>query len=68
MVASLAVCVALSAFLTFRNSLSQRDKDSKYRLILVESRVHRLARYYKRTGVLAPNWKYESATASALVS
>ncbi|KAI3898724.1 hypothetical protein MKW98_000837 [Papaver atlanticum] len=24
-------------------------KDSKFRLILVESRIHRLARYYKRT-------------------
>ena len=45
-----------------------KDVDSKYRLILIESRVHRLARYYKRTQVLPPNWKYESSTASALVS
>jgi small subunit ribosomal protein S13e len=48
--------------------ISSQDTDSKFRLILVESRVHRLARYYKRTGVLAPNWKYESSTASTLVS
>ncbi len=27
---------------------NRKDKDSKFRLILVESRVHRLARYYKR--------------------
>ena len=46
----------------------RKDTDSKFRLILIESRIHRLARYYKRTGVLAPNWKYESSTASALVS
>ncbi len=45
-----------------------QDTDSKFRLILIESRVHRLARYYKRTRVLPPNWKYESGTASALVS
>lgn len=26
------------------------------RLILVESRIHRLARYYKRVKKLPPNW------------
>merc|ERR1712042_38962 len=45
---------------------SRKDKDAKYRLILVESRIHRLARYYKRKKVLPPTWKYESSTASAL--
>ena len=33
------------------------DKDAKFRLILIESRIHRLARYYKRSKVLPPNWK-----------
>merc|ERR1711981_11921 len=47
---------------------NRKDKDSKFRLILVESRIRRLARYYKIKGVLPPTWKYESATASALVS
>ncbi|XP_052120624.1 40S ribosomal protein S13 [Frankliniella occidentalis] len=47
---------------------NRQDKDSKFRLILVESRIHRLARYYKKKGVLPPNWKYESTTASALVA
>jgi ribosomal protein S15P/S13E len=47
---------------------NRKDKDTKFRLILVESRVHRLARYYKRARVLPPTWKYDSATASALVS
>ncbi|CAK9003480.1 40S ribosomal protein S13 [Durusdinium trenchii] len=47
---------------------NRRDKDSKYRLILIESRIHRLARYYKRVKQLPPNWKYESSTASALVA
>ncbi|CAG8801127.1 23684_t:CDS:2 [Gigaspora rosea] len=47
---------------------NRKDKDSKFRLILIESRVHRLARYYKTAGQLAPNWKYESSTASAMVA
>jgi len=47
---------------------NRKDTDSKFRLILVESRVHRLARYYKSKKALPPNWKYESSTASALVA
>ena len=47
---------------------NRKDRDSKFRLILIESRIHRLARYYKRAKTLPPNWKYESATASALVA
>ncbi|MFZ8854922.1 MAG: 30S ribosomal protein S15, partial [Thermofilaceae archaeon] len=26
---------------------------------LVESKIHRLVRYYKREGVLPPDWRYE---------
>jgi len=47
---------------------NRRDKDTKYRLILVESRIHRLARYYKSAKKLPPNWKYESANAGAMVA
>lgn len=47
---------------------NRKDKDAKFRLILIESRIHRLARYYRTVSVLPPNWKYESATASALVN
>ncbi|CBZ53846.1 30S ribosomal protein S15P/S13e, related [Neospora caninum Liverpool] len=47
---------------------NRKDKDAKFRLILVESRIHRLARYYKRTKQLPATWKYQSATASALVA
>merc|ERR1712178_360988 len=43
---------------------NRRDEDSKFRLILIESRIHRLARYYKKARKLPPTWKYESATAS----
>lgn len=47
---------------------NRKDKDSKFRLIMVESKVHRLARYYKRTKQLPVTWKYESSTASAMVA
>ncbi|KAI1329556.1 40S ribosomal protein S13 [Xylariaceae sp. FL0255] len=47
---------------------NRKDKDAKFRLILIESRIHRLTRYYKTVGVLPPTWKYESATASTLVA
>ena len=47
---------------------NRKDKDVKFRLILIESCIHRLARYYKTNRVLPPNWKYESSTASALVA
>jgi len=46
----------------------RKDKDSKFRLILIESRIHRLSRYYKAVGVLPPNWKYDSTTASTMVA
>ena len=47
---------------------NRRDTDAKYRLILIESRIHRLARYYRTARKLPPNWKYVSATASTLVA
>jgi len=47
---------------------NRKDVDSKFRLILVESRIHRLSRYYKTKKVLPPTWKYESSTASTLVA
>lgn len=48
-------------------SKSKKDNDCKFRLIIIESRIHRLTRYYKKTGQVAPTWKYVSSTASALV-
>ena len=46
----------------------RKDKDSKFRLILVESRIYRLARCYKKSEKLPANWKYQSSTASAMIS
>ena len=47
---------------------NNRDKDSKYRLILIESKIHRLVRYFKLTKQIPANWKYDYQTALALVS
>ncbi|KAK4689544.1 small subunit ribosomal protein S13e, partial [Tremellales sp. Uapishka_1] len=47
---------------------NRADKDSKFRMILIESRIHRLARYYIRKQQLPPTFKYEAATASTLVA
>ena len=46
---------------------NRKDMDTKFRLILVESRIHRLARYYKRTRQVPPTFKYESANAASMV-
>ena len=47
---------------------NRRDVDTKFRLILVESRIHRLARYYKRVKALPPTWKYEAANGPSMIA
>eukprot|EP00758_Cryptobia_borreli_P013775 Tbor_TRINITY_DN5865_c0_g4::TRINITY_DN5865_c0_g4_i1::g.6127::m.6127/K02953/RP-S13e, RPS13; small subunit ribosomal protein S13e len=47
---------------------NRKDTATKFRLILVESRIHRLARYYKKIRAVAPTYKYNSATASSSVA
>ena len=44
---------------TMRKHLERNraDRDAKFRLILIESRIHRLARYYKTNKKLPPTWK-----------
>mmetsp|Transcript_5723 Transcript_5723/g.9091 ORF Transcript_5723/g.9091 Transcript_5723/m.9091 type:complete len:152 (-) Transcript_5723:138-593(-) len=46
----------------------RQDKDGKFRLILVESRIHRLARYYRRVKSLPPTWRYQSKKADTLIA
>ncbi len=47
---------------------NKNDTDCKFRLNIKESRIHRLTRYYRKTGKVAPNFKYNSKTASSLIS
>ncbi len=36
---------------------NRADISCKFNLIIIESRIHRLARYYKKTGQVPPTWK-----------
>lgn len=41
---------------------NKKDKDSKFRLILIESKIHRLSRYYKRKNKLPNSWAYGNSS------
>ena len=41
----------------------KKDLHNKRALQLIESKIRRLSRYYKREGVLPPDWKYEPKAA-----
>jgi small subunit ribosomal protein S15 len=40
------------------------DLNNKRSLQIIEARIYKLSRYYKRQGILAKNWKYEAKVAS----
>merc|ERR1711967_21580 len=46
---------------------NRSDRDAKFRLICVESRIHRLARYYRNVKALPPTWRYNSKKADTLI-
>jgi len=39
------------------------DRRNVRSLELIEAKIHRLSKYYKRTGKLQPNWKYAAIIA-----
>jgi small subunit ribosomal protein S15 len=43
---------------------NNKDLHNKRILQLVEAKIHKLARYYKREGILPSNWKYEPKIAT----
>ncbi len=43
---------------------NRKDQPNKRALQLIESRIYKLSRYYRREGVLPPDWKYKAKTAS----
>ncbi len=45
----------------------RKDLHNRRGLELIEARIRRLAKYYKRTGALAANWKYTRGGARLLV-
>ncbi len=46
---------------------SKKDVHNKVKLTHVESKIHRLVRYYRKEGVLPSGWKYERDKAHLLV-
>ena len=44
-----------------------RDISTKYHLILIESRIHRIARYYRGTQRISATFRYKSANAAAIL-
>ncbi|PUA33481.1 MAG: 30S ribosomal protein S15 [Zestosphaera tikiterensis] len=52
-----------------RRHLEEHPKDthSQRGLIEIESKIHRLVKYYKRVGKLPLNWKYDPEEAKVLV-
>ena len=44
-------------------SVHNSDKRNVRSLELIESKIHRLSRYYKREGMVARDWKYKSVIA-----
>jgi small subunit ribosomal protein S15 len=43
---------------------NKKDLHNKRSMQVIEARIHKLSRYYKRTGVLPRKWKYEAKIAS----
>src|SRR3972149_7225550 len=43
---------------------NKTDLHNKKAMQIIEAKIHKLSRYYKRIGVLPKNWKYEAKIAS----
>jgi small subunit ribosomal protein S15 len=60
----LGVLVKKAESLAVHLEKNPRDLHNKRALQVVEAKVHKLSRYYKREGVLPQGWKYEPKIAS----
>ncbi|UCG45618.1 MAG: 30S ribosomal protein S15 [Candidatus Bathyarchaeota archaeon] len=45
---------------------NKRDSHNKRALQIIEARIYKLARYYRREGLLPPDWKYKANIASPI--
>jgi small subunit ribosomal protein S15 len=43
---------------------NKKDLHNKRNMQIIEARIHKLSRYYKREGILEKNWKYAAKIAS----
>jgi len=60
----LAVLLKMATIIYVHLEKNKKDSYNKRSLQLVEAKIHRLSKYYKREGFLPPDWKYEAKTAS----
>lgn len=51
-----------AARLTTHTEKNKRDLHNKRALQVIEAKIRKLSRYYKRKGILPPNWKYQAKT------
>lgn len=45
---------------------NKKDLSNKRALQIIEAKIYKLSRYYKRKGVLPPDWKYEAKAVSLI--
>ncbi len=43
---------------------NKKDLHNKRNMQIIEARIHKLGRYYKREGIVSKTWKYEAKIAS----
>lgn len=65
---NLTALIKKEILLTKHMELNKKDNAAKRGLTLTESKIRRLVKYYKRTGVLPPTWKYSREQAKMLIS
>jgi len=46
---------------------NHKDQSARHKLMLAESKVRRLGKYYSRAGVLPADWKYDASKAKLMV-
>jgi small subunit ribosomal protein S15 len=60
----LASLIKKAQSLTVHMDKNKKDLHNKRSMQVIEARIHKLSRYYKREGVLPKNWKYKAKVAS----
>jgi len=51
-----------AATLTVHIEKNKKDLHNKRALQIIEAKIHKLSKYYKRKGILPQNWKYQAKT------
>ena len=54
--------------LTIHSESNKNDMSAKRGMMLTKSKINRLAKYYKREGILSQEWRYERDKAKLLIS